>query len=183
MRKFTVTLATFVEPGTESILCGLYGAYALTTLPFFAQLGISPTWPSFVLIWLLHMCAWCAVDYIQYLLLHSAKTVEIDADTPDFVLPQRSAEAYHRSDVTKPLLGTKTPAEPSLLDGARRTLKDFFFAWLGREFFALPVWITAFWGGVTVEWRGRKFWVGLDTKVHEILPRETIQVDKAGHVK
>ena len=170
VRKFTVTLATFVEPGTESILCGLYGAYALTTLSLFHDIGISSSWASFFLVWLVHMSLWCLVDYIQYLLLHCAKTVEIDADTPDFILPQRSASAYHRTDVLKPLLGDKTPSEPSLLDGARRTFRDFLFAWLGREFFALPVWVTAFWGGVTVEWRGRKFWVGLDMKVHEILP-------------
>jgi ceramide glucosyltransferase len=173
VRKFTVTLATFVEPGTESILCGLYGAYALTTLPYFHNLGISPTWSSFFLIWRLHLGAWCLVDYIQYLLLHSAKTVEIDADTPDFILPQRSASAYHRiSAVSKPLLGDKAPGEPSLRDGARRNFVDFFWAWVGREIFALPVWVIAFWGGVTVEWRGRRFWVGLDMKVHEILPKE-----------
>jgi ceramide glucosyltransferase len=171
VRKFTVTLATFVEPGTESLLCGLYGAYALTTLPVFHNIGISPTWTSFFLIWLLHLSAWCLVDYVQYLLLHCAKTVEIDADTPDFILPQRSASAYHRTEVLEPLLGNKIPSEPSLLDGARRNFMDFLYAWLGREFFALPVWVIAFWGGVTVEWRGRKFWVGLDMKVHEILPQ------------
>ncbi|KAH4058937.1 ceramide glucosyltransferase [Parastagonospora nodorum] len=170
VRKFTVTLATFVEPGTESILCSLYGAYALTTLPFFARIGIPPTWLSFALIWLTNMSLWCLVDYIQYLLLHSAKTVEIDADTPDFVLPQRSAKAYHQAESLKPLLGDKTPREPTLLDGARRNLREFFAAWLGREMSALPIWVVAFWGGVTVEWRGRKFWVGLDMKVHEILP-------------
>ena len=165
VRKYTVTLATFVEPGTESMFCGVYGAYALTTLPFFRTF-ISPTWTSFALVWLLHMSAWCLVDYIQYLLLHSAKTVEIDKDTPDFVLPQRSNAAYHRAESLKPLLGNKTPGEPNLLDGARRNFREFFYAWLGREFFALPVWVTAFWGGATVEWRGRKFYVGLDTKVH-----------------
>ncbi|KAJ4377430.1 Ceramide glucosyltransferase [Neocucurbitaria cava] len=176
--KFTVTLATFVEPGTESILCGLYGAYALTTLPSFVRLGISPTWSSFLLIWLINMSLWCTVDYIQYLLLHSAKTVEIDPDTPDFILPQRSASAYHRTEASQPLLGgDKTPGEPSLLDGARRNFKEFFFAWLGREMSALPIWIVAFWGGVTVEWRGRKFWVGLDMKVHEIANEEE---EKAG---
>jgi ceramide glucosyltransferase len=178
VRKFTVTLATFVEPGTESILCGLYGAYALTSLPFFRNFGISSTWSCFFLIWLIHLCIWCLVDYVQYLLLHCAKTVEIDADTPDFVLPQRSAAAYHRTDVLKPLLGNKTPNEPSLLDGARRNFREFFFAWLGREVAALPVWIIAFWGGVTVEWRGRKYWVGLDMKVHEILPKDTKSTKK-----
>ncbi|KAL6706330.1 Ceramide glucosyltransferase [Coniothyrium glycines] len=173
VRKFTVTLATFVEPGTESILCGLYGAYALTTLSFFSKLGISQSWTAFFVIWLIHMSLWCMVDYIQYHLLHSAKTVEIDEHTPDFILPQRSAAAYHRTEASQPLLSKKTPAGPSLLDGARRSFKEFFFAWLCREAFALPVWVIAFWGGVTVEWRGRKFWVGLDMKVHEILPEDT----------
>jgi ceramide glucosyltransferase len=172
VRKFTVTLATFVEPGTESILCSLYGAFALTTLPFFQRIGIPPTWLAFFAIWLINMTLWCTVDYIQYLLLHSAKTVEIDADTPDFILPQRSAQAYHQAESLKPLLGDKTPKEPTLLDGARRNFREFFFAWLGREVSALPIWIIAFWGGVTVEWRGRKFWVGLDMKVHEILEPE-----------
>lgn len=172
VRKFTVTLATFVEPGTESILCSLYGAYALTTLSFFAPLGINPTWPSFWLIWLTNMTVWCLVDYVQYLLLHCAKTVEIDADTPDFILPQRSARAYHQTEASKPLLGNKAAGEPTLWDGARRTPKEFLFAWLGREISALPIWVIAFWGGVTVEWRGKKFWVGMDMKVHEILEKD-----------
>lgn len=182
VRKFTVTLATFVEPGTESLLCGVYGAYALTTLPFFRRYGISSTWSSFFAIWLVHMCIWCMVDYIQYLLLHSAKTVELDANTPDFILPQRSAFAYHStptttttttdSSPTQPLLSNPRTNPPRLIDGARRSFKEFLAAWLGREISALPVWIVAFWGGVTVQWRGRKFWVGLDMKVHEILSKE-----------
>ncbi|KAF1969351.1 hypothetical protein BU23DRAFT_239923 [Bimuria novae-zelandiae CBS 107.79] len=168
VRKFTVTAATFVEPGTESILCSLYGAYALTTLPFFSSL-LPPTWPSFVLVWLASTALWCAVDYVQYLLLHSAKTVELDEHTPDFILPQRSQRAYHSAPSLQPLLGEKTPREPNLLDGARRSFREWFTAWLAREVSALPIWIVAFYGGVTVEWRGRKFWVGLDMRVHEIL--------------
>jgi ceramide glucosyltransferase len=97
--------------------------------------------------------------------------VEIDKDTPDFVLPQCSNAAYHSTE-SKPLLEDKVQGQPSLLDGARRNFREFFYAWLGREFFALPVWVTAFWGGATVEWRGKKFYVGLDTKVHEIMPKE-----------
>jgi ceramide glucosyltransferase len=169
VRKFTVTLATFVEPGTESILCSLYGAYALTTLPFSPIPG---TWTAFGLVWLINMSLWCSVDYIQYLLLHSAKTVEIDSDTPDFILPQRSNKAYHSTEDTQPLLDTTSLKNPTLLDGARRSFKEFLAAWVGREVSALPIWIIAFWGGVTVEWRGRKFWVGLDMKVHEIVPAD-----------
>ena len=168
VRKFTVTLATFVEPGTESILCSLYGAYALTTLPFAATaLHIAPTWSSFFAIWLISMSAWCLVDWIQYMLLHSARTVELDSNTPDFVLPQRSAHGQAYSSSREPLLG-KTRQKPSLLDGRRRTFRQFFFAWFAREVSALPIWIWAFWGGVTVQWRGKSFWVGLDMKVHEI---------------
>jgi ceramide glucosyltransferase len=176
VRKYTVTLATFVEPGTESIVCGFYGAYALTTLPFFSP-WIPPTWLAFTLIWFVHMAVWCAVDYIQYLLLHSAKTVEIDNDTPDFVLPQGDRAAYQAgAGEAKPLLADAAKevaaSQTRLRDGARRNFREFFFAWLGREALALPVWVTAFWGGATVEWRGRRFYVGLDTKVHEIVEKE-----------
>ncbi|KAJ4293615.1 Ceramide glucosyltransferase [Kalmusia sp. IMI 367209] len=169
VRKFTVTAATFVEPGTESILCSLYGAFALTTFPLFARIGISPTWTSFVLVWLASMALWCLVDHTQYLLLHCAKTVELDEHTPDFILPQRSRRAYHQAPSLEPLLGEKTPQAPSLLDGARRGFREWFAAWAGREVSALPIWVVAFYGGVTVEWRGRRFWVGLDMKVHEII--------------
>lgn len=41
-------------------------------------------------------------------------------------------------------------------------------AWVMREVLALPIWVWAVVGGVTVVWRGRKFWVGVDMKVHEI---------------
>jgi ceramide glucosyltransferase len=171
VRKFTVTLATFVEPGTESILCNLYGAYAMTTLPFFSKLGISPSWTSFFLIWLLSMAAWCVVDWIQYMLLHSARTIELDPETPDFILPQRSIYGKTYSSSREPLLG-KSHRKPGLLDGRRRTFRQFWFAWAARECSALPIWTVAFWGGVTVEWRGKNFWVGLDMKVHEIPKKE-----------
>ncbi|KAF1954221.1 ceramide glucosyltransferase [Byssothecium circinans] len=171
VRKFTVTAATFVEPGTEAIVCSLYGAYAMTSpsLPFFAAHGIPPTWTAFLLIWLTSMALWALVDYVVYLLLHSAKTVELDEHTPDFILPQRSAGAYHQAPSLQPLLGNKTPKEPGLLDGARRGFREWLFAWMGREISALPIWVVAFYGGVTVEWRGRRFWVGLDMRVHEIV--------------
>lgn len=180
VRKFTVTAATFVEPGTEAILCSIYGAYAFTTLPFFSS-WIPPTWASFALVWLASMSLWCLVDYVQYLLLHSAKTVELDQHTPDFILPQRSKRAYHNAPSSQPLLGDKTSREPGLLDGARRGFREWFAAWLGREISALPIWIVAFYGGVTVEWRGRKFWVGLDMRVHEILDDKDKDKNKHKH--
>jgi ceramide glucosyltransferase len=143
VRKFTVTLATLVEPGTESFLCSAYGAFAVTTLPWFHQaLGIPQTWGAFLVFWLLSLAIWAAVDWTEYLLLHSGRTIEMDENVPRFARP--------------------------LTTLSRRFFLHWLAAWLGREALALPIWIWAFWGGVTVVWRDRKFWVGMDMKVHEI---------------
>ncbi|KAF1991154.1 glycosyltransferase family 21 protein [Aulographum hederae CBS 113979] len=143
VRKYTVTLATFVEPGTESFLCSLYGAYAVTTLPWFQKtLGISPTWTSFALLWLFSVLMWSAVDWTLYRRLHSAASIEVDENTPAFA---------------------RRPAS-----GNRRPFKEWLAAWVGRETLALPVWTWAVWGGATVVWRGKKLWVGMDMEVHEI---------------
>ena len=173
VRKFTVTLATLVEPGTESVLCSLYGAYGVSTLPFFSQkFGISPTWTTFWACWFCSVAVWSLVDWTQYRLLHSGKSLEIDLDTPDFVLPPR-AEVTPPS--RQPLLAKARPADSF---GTRRTFFQWWFAWLGREFLAFPIWFWAVWGGTTVSWRGRKFWVGMDMKVHEISTPGTLSSPK-----
>lgn len=143
VRKFTVTLATLVEPGTESFLCSLYGAFAISTLPFFQHsLGIPPTWSTLIAFFALSVSVWCTVDWTLYLLLHSGCTIELDENTPAFARPPKS--------------------------GTRRPFPQWLFAWLGREALALPIWLWAFWGGTRVEWRGKEFWVGMDMKVHEL---------------
>jgi ceramide glucosyltransferase len=145
VRKFTVTLATLVEPGTESFLCSAYGAFAVTSLPWFRKtLGIPQTWSALLVLWLVSLAIWAAVDWTEYILLHSGKTIEmeVDEDVPPFARP--------------------------LTQLSRRPFLHWLIAWLGREALALPIWIWAFWGGVTVVWRDRKFWVGMDMKVHEI---------------
>jgi ceramide glucosyltransferase len=145
VRKFTVTLATLVEPGTESFLCSAYGAYGLTGLEWCkSHLGLSGTWTAFTLLWLLSISIWALVDWTVYILLHSGRTIEAaDSDMPPF------ARSLNRL--------------------ARRPFLEWLAAWLGREALALPIWIWAFWGGVTVVWRDRKFWVGMDMRVHEIV--------------
>jgi ceramide glucosyltransferase len=148
VRKFTVALATLVEPGTESILCSLYGAFALTTLPFFwTWFGIPPTWVTFWTFWAISVVSWATVDWTLYRRLHSAKSIELDSDTPDFARPPRRAR----------------------YGGTRRPFKEWLAAWVGREVLAFPIWAWAIFGGVSVEWRGKRFWVGLDMKVHEIV--------------
>lgn len=140
VRKFTVPMATLVEPGTESLLCSAYGAWGLTTLPWCATtLGIPQTWLTFSTIYLISIIIWATIDrYVSSMLLYGGTTSQ--ADRPSFGRPT----------------------------GKRRRLKEWGLAWLGREVLAFPIWAWAFFGGVTVVWRGRKFWVGMDMRVHEI---------------
>lgn len=155
VRKFTVTLATLVEPGTESFLCSLYGAFAFTTLPMFSNV-FPQSWLAFAEFWLLSVGIWCIMDWTLYNLLHSGSSISFDEHTPPFARPQ------------------------SNLDDRKRTFGEWLPAWLGREALAFPIWFWAFWGGTTVEWRGSKFWVGVDMKVHEI--KDVMHADKiVGH--
>lgn len=147
VRKFTVPTATLVEPGTESFLCSAYGAFGLTTCQS-TRVTFGNTWTWFCLWWLVSITVWAAVDWTVYLLLHSGRTIEAaedGADIPEFA----------------------TPLDQSLFQ-ARRPFKTWLYAWLGREALALPIWTWAIWGGASVTWRDRRFWVGFDMKVHEI---------------
>lgn len=151
VRKFTVLLATLVEPGTESFVCSIYGAWGVTTAlaEFLSQKGFGVAddlskWSTFCAIFLASMIIWIFVDWTLYIKLHSAKTVEVDEETPSFARP-----------IPK---GMTT----------RRPFLPWFAAWLGREVLALPIWLRAVYGGVTVSWRDRQFKVGFDAKVREI---------------
>ena len=158
VRKFTVLLATLVEPGTESLVCSIYGAWALTTaianlfarnnLPEYSRL--LSTWKAFAWFFAASMLSWILVDWTLYIMLHSARSVEVDEDTPSFA----------------------RPIPPGRI--TRRPFIHWLAAWLGREFLALPIWICAVYGGVTVAWRDRRFKVGFDAKVREIESRRPL---------
>ena len=139
VRKFTVPVATLVEPGTESLLCSAYGAWGLTTLPWCTNtLGIPQTWSAFFVIYLLNLITWATIDrYVWSMLQHGGTS---EAERPSF----------------------------GRTKDQKRGLKEWLRAWLGREVLAFPIWAWAFFGGVTVVWRGRHFWVGMDMRVHEI---------------
>lgn len=163
VRKFTVLLATWVEPGTESILCSLYGAWGVTTsLAWYLQAkGIEwapvlTSWTAFATVFWLSMLIWILVDWTLYIKLHSAKTVELDKQTPPFARPPN-----HKDMVT------------------RRPFLHWLAAWWGRELLTLPIWLWAFYGGVTVTWRERKFRVGFDMKVREVDSRSKAPMDSS----
>lgn len=144
VRKYTVLLATLVEPGTESFLNSLYGAYAVTTLPWFHEtLGVPQSWTFFAFFWLVSVSCWAVFDYTQYQLLHSGLSIEQDENTPAF-------------------------ARPPKLGKSKRVFKEWLAGWLGRESLAFPIWFWAVVCGTGVVWRGKKLWVGSDMVVHEM---------------
>ncbi|KAE8446192.1 hypothetical protein EG329_012417 [Mollisiaceae sp. DMI_Dod_QoI] len=146
VRKWTVILATMVEPGVEPLLCSAYGAFALTTLPYFHEkFGVPQTWLSFAIAWFVMVAAWMSMDTVLYARLHSGACNELDTDTPSFARPP----TWQR----------------------RRPFSEWILAWLGRELLALPIWCWAIYGGTTVVWRGRKFRVNIDMTVKEIKER------------
>ncbi len=153
VRKWTVTLATLVEPGIEPFLCSAYGSFAMTNLPFFEDLGIPQTWLAFCLLWILNISIWMTVDSFVFARLHAGSTIEIDENTPSFARPP--------------------------LGWSRRSMGEWIVAWLAREFLALPIWTWACYGGTTVMWRGKKFRVGPDMRVVEISDRWSSK-DKSG---
>lgn len=147
VRKFTVLLATFVEPGTESFLCSAYLAFGLTvSVPklYPEYCSCLATWKAFFAIWILSVLIWMVIDWTVYLKLHSGVTIEVDELTPSFARPLPK------------------------FSWARRPFRDWLWAWLGREALALPIWLWSFYGGTTVIWRDKVFKVGLDMVAYEV---------------
>jgi ceramide glucosyltransferase len=146
VRKFTVMLATFVEPGIECLLCSSYGAFAFTTLDCFKlYLGIPPTWTAFAGFWLLSVSIWALVDWTVYLLLHSGLTIDPHhPNLPPFARP--------------------------LNKFSRRPFLSWLGSWLVRELLALPIYMQAVWAGNTIVWRDHAFSIGMDSHIREISP-------------
>ena len=146
VRKWTVLLATLVEPGVESLLCCFYFAFAATTAPAIsAFLGTPQTWRAFAALWLGAVLVWLTADWYTCRKLHAFQSVEVDEHTPDF------ARGARRRGGT-----------------ARRPFGEWLLAWVGREVLALPIWIWAVLLGTTVTWRGKGFRVRMDMSVVEI---------------
>lgn len=143
VRKWTVLLATLVEPGVESLLCNLYFAYAATTLPFFnTTFGVPQTWAATAALWAGGVTAWMACDRAVHARLHSCSSVGADKD----------------KDMHAPFFARGTAA-------TRRGFAEWLGAWLGRELLALPIWTWAVLLGTTVTWRGKSFRVRSDMSV------------------
>lgn len=138
VRKYTTLWATLVEPGTECFLCSFLGAYALTTLPAFRSY-VPATWSALAVSWLVGVIIWAAADYSLFRFMHSYRCVEIDENTPRFIVEM-----------------------------PKRNFNEWLAQWIGREFFALWIWLWAMWPG-EVNWRGGRYKVRWkDSRVEEI---------------
>jgi ceramide glucosyltransferase len=156
VRKWTVLLATLIEPGVESLLCCGYFSFAVTTLPWFRSV-LPPTWPAMAAVWTMSVTIWMLFDRLVSSLLLQCKSVDVNVHTPSY------ARGIGRPDGMPP-----------------RPFLTWLVAWLGREVLALPIWIWAVLLGTTVVWRGKKFTVRMDMRVIEIpseLAKEEDQQD------
>ncbi|KAL9116876.1 MAG: hypothetical protein Q9187_006593 [Circinaria calcarea] len=154
VRKFTVPLATLVEPGTESLFCTLYGAFGLTTLSWCnTTLCIPRTWSAFWLLWLIGVLSWMSVDWLVWKRLQGW-----DGETA----AEQTASANTDGNF---------PIPPFIGTGRTWSFRRWLGAWLGREILAFPIWAVAIFGGVTVKWRGKTFRVSMDARVREVTRR------------
>ncbi|KAH6641233.1 hypothetical protein F5144DRAFT_125785 [Chaetomium tenue] len=146
VRKWTVLLATLVEPGIEPLLCSVHLSFALTTLPWTrGALGLPATWAAMAAVWAATVTAWMVLDRWFTSRMRRLESVEVDEDTPAF------ARGAGRQGAIK-----------------QRPFLEWLAAWLGREVLALPIWTWAVLLGATVNWRGKQFLVRMDMSVVEV---------------
>lgn len=138
VRKFTVPLATLVEAGTESFLCTLYLAFGATTHPFCTEVLHIPS--TRTAFWTLWIFGVLAWMGVDWITYSRLQGGStIEGRGPEFTAARK-----------------------------KRGARDWLVGWIGREVLAFWVWLWAVFGGVQVVWRGRKFWVWFDMRVHTI---------------
>lgn len=154
VRRHMVPAATYIEPFTESLLCGVIATIALLKcwLPWLGivETGLNGSQAGRNLLgvcfFLVHLLAWHLVDFAVLASLQSAG----HEDEPSVNTGSSSAGSGARPS---PLLN---------FDDSQSVLK-FRLAWLGRELLALPIWTVALCDN-TVTWRSRKFRILSDSR-------------------
>lgn len=162
VRKFTVPLATLVEPGTESIVCSIIGSVGAAILSAQVRKTASTTASVKVagLFFLLSLFMWACSDRALHRTVRAGKSVDHHRGLPPLATLEtndtaRDNEIQH----PWPMFARRRRKMP---------LRRWLAVWFYREVLALPIWLRAVFGGSTVVWRGRRFTVGLDAKVKQI---------------
>lgn len=140
VRRYMVPAATFIEPLTESVVCGILATWAFTHV-WLPRILVSPSpllaGPAFFLV---HLVAWHCVDFAVLNTL------------------QEAGEDRRR--------GSNSPTH--VVDyGDTRQVAKFRLAWLCRELMAFPIWLTALCGN-TVVWRSRKYRILSDARAARV---------------
>ncbi|EMG48362.1 hypothetical protein G210_1073 [Candida maltosa Xu316] len=139
VRKYMVLMATLVEPTTESLICGIYGTYAISTV-FFKGQWFNKYWFAF------HMIIWVITDYTQY-----------------YILINHVHKGHHNLSSSSSSLPPWLVRVPS----QSYSFSKWFCIWLVREFLALPIWLIAMFGH-EIDWRGKPFKIKKDLTAEEI---------------
>lgn len=138
VRKFTVPLATLVEAGTESFVCTLYLAFGATTHPFCTEVLQIPQ--TWTAFWTLWIFGVLSWMGVDWITYSRLQGGStIEGRGPEFTASRK-----------------------------KRGVREWLLGWTGREILAFWVWLWAVFGGVQVVWRGSRFWVGFDMRVHKI---------------
>lgn len=130
VRKYMVLAATLVEPTTESIVIGLMGCFGI------CQILLGGSFNLFWLLFILHECIWCFIDFTQF------TTIINYADTDEL--------AFKNSTTNQIMLNKDV-----------QFWNEWLPVWLLREILALPIWIIAMCGG-TIDWRNKPFSIKSD---------------------
>jgi ceramide glucosyltransferase len=142
VRRYMVLAATMLEPTTESIVCGVFGAFGVSVLVFSQPILFS--WTFFVV----HMVIWCLADYWHFHNLLGFGNVERFLDVPYFV------SKFYSPESTEPI---------------RRGFFSLWLPiWLLRETLAFPIWVIAM-SGHKILWRNRPFRIKRDMTAEEII--------------
>ena len=157
-KRMTPVLATCLEPFTESIVCGLYGALAVQRL--FGQGVREGGWGQVGAMWAVHMILWVMVDLsVRRSLSISAKPRSGAASGSGSGQARIFSKTHPAGGVAAPTTGTSTAEGGGTLYGVTYPSDStalFLAAWAVREVLALPIFLYGVWGS-EVLWRGRRY--------------------------
>lgn len=146
-KRMTPIAATIMEPFTESILCGVYGAWAIQRL--FGSGGMREG----MVMWAVHMAVWVMLDLSVRRSLGNSARPPKSSSYSGFGPSTGLAGAIHgREDDTG--MRARDDGAPGTLPSDSTPL--FLLAWTIREVLALPIFLNGVWGS-EVLWRGRRY--------------------------
>lgn len=142
VRRHMVPAATYIEPFTESIICGLLALWAFRNVCLPLLFKTRAGWITSSVFFLIHLLLWHNID---------------------FAVLQSLQEAGKNS-------GESFPIQVIDFTNLNQVWK-YRLAWVCRELLAFPIWLIALCGS-TVTWRDRKYKILSDARAARIDDQE-----------